>query len=93
LVVDARNETADRETARAALGSDRHGLALYSVTDVDSSSTNASYARVRNKRENLRLAPEIGIVAETMRYPLNQANQAFADLRAGRFEGAVVLVP
>jgi D-arabinose 1-dehydrogenase-like Zn-dependent alcohol dehydrogenase len=39
------------------------------------------------------LAPEIGIVTETTRYPLNQANQALADLRAGRFEGAAVLVP
>jgi propanol-preferring alcohol dehydrogenase len=41
----------------------------------------------------LRLAPEIGIVTATTRYPLNQANQALADLRAGRFEGAAVLVP
>ena len=29
----------------------------------------------------------------TTRYPLCQANQALADLRAGRFEGAAVLVP
>jgi propanol-preferring alcohol dehydrogenase len=41
----------------------------------------------------LRLAPEIGIVTKTTTYPLNQANQALADLRAGRFEGAAVLVP
>jgi propanol-preferring alcohol dehydrogenase len=41
----------------------------------------------------LRLAPEVGIVTKTTRYPLNQANQALADLRAGRFEGAAVLVP
>ena len=41
----------------------------------------------------LRLAPEIGIVTQTTSYPLNQANQALADLRAGRFEGAAVLVP
>ncbi|MEO7464299.1 MAG: alcohol dehydrogenase, partial [Nitrosospira sp.] len=41
----------------------------------------------------LRLAPEIGIVTQTTRYPLQQANQALADLRAGRFEGAAVLVP
>ncbi len=41
----------------------------------------------------LRLAPEIGIVTETTRYTLNQANQALSDLRAGRFEGAAVLVP
>jgi propanol-preferring alcohol dehydrogenase len=41
----------------------------------------------------LRLAPQIGIVTETASYPLNQANQALADLRAGRFHGAAVLVP
>jgi alcohol dehydrogenase, propanol-preferring len=41
----------------------------------------------------LRLVPEIGIVTETTRYPLSQANQALADLRVGRFEGAAVLVP
>jgi propanol-preferring alcohol dehydrogenase len=43
--------------------------------------------------EFLRLAPEIGIVTQTTRYPLSQANQALADLRAGRFEGAAVLMP
>ena len=41
----------------------------------------------------LRLAPDIGIITQTTCYPLNQANQALADLRAGRFEGAAVLVP
>jgi propanol-preferring alcohol dehydrogenase len=41
----------------------------------------------------LRLAPDIGIVTATTRYALDQANQALADLRAGRFEGAAVLVP
>jgi propanol-preferring alcohol dehydrogenase len=41
----------------------------------------------------LRLAPEIGIRTQTTRYPLRQANQALADLHAGRFEGAAVLVP
>jgi propanol-preferring alcohol dehydrogenase len=38
-------------------------------------------------------APRMGIVTKTTRYPLRQANQALADLRAGRFEGAAVLVP
>jgi len=41
----------------------------------------------------LRLVPQMGIVTRTNRYPLAQANQALADLRAGRFEGAAVLVP
>ncbi len=41
----------------------------------------------------LGLAPQIGIVTKTTVYPLQQANQALADLRAGRFEGAAVLCP
>jgi len=41
----------------------------------------------------LRQAPEIGIVTETTRYPLREGNRALADLRAGKFEGAAVLVP
>jgi len=41
----------------------------------------------------LSLAPKIGIITETTRYPLAQANQALSDLRAGRFHGAAVLVP
>jgi propanol-preferring alcohol dehydrogenase len=41
----------------------------------------------------LALAPQIGIVVKTTVYPLEQANQALEDLRAGRFDGAAVLVP
>ena len=41
----------------------------------------------------LGLAPKIGIVTRTTRYPLQEANRALADLRAGNFEGAAVLVP
>jgi len=41
----------------------------------------------------LELAPKIGIKTHTITYPLQQANQALEDLRAGRFEGAAVLVP
>jgi propanol-preferring alcohol dehydrogenase len=41
----------------------------------------------------LQLAPQMKIVTKTTTYPLAQANQALADLRAGRFEGAAVLVP
>jgi propanol-preferring alcohol dehydrogenase len=40
----------------------------------------------------LRVAGEAGVVTRTTPYPLVQANQALADLRAGRFEGAAVLV-
>jgi propanol-preferring alcohol dehydrogenase len=41
----------------------------------------------------LRLVPEMGIEVKTTPYPLRQANQALADLRAGLFEGAAVLIP
>jgi len=41
----------------------------------------------------LQLAPTIGIKVTTEQYPLRQANEALADLRAGRFEGAAVLTP
>jgi len=41
----------------------------------------------------LALAPKVNIVTRTTVYPLQQANQALADLRAGRFEGAAVLQP
>jgi propanol-preferring alcohol dehydrogenase len=41
----------------------------------------------------LRVASQIPIITTTTRYPLQRANQALDDLRAGRFEGAAVLVP
>lgn len=40
----------------------------------------------------LRLVPDMKIVTRITRYPLRQANEALSDLRAGRFEGAAVLV-
>jgi propanol-preferring alcohol dehydrogenase len=43
--------------------------------------------------EFLSLVPKIGIVTRTNPYPLQKANEALADLRAGKFEGAAVLVP
>ena len=41
----------------------------------------------------LALAARIGVKTRTTIYNLKDANQALADLRAGRFEGAAVLVP
>jgi len=43
--------------------------------------------------EFLSLVPKMGIVVKTTTYPLQQAGQALEDLRAGRFDGAAVLVP
>jgi propanol-preferring alcohol dehydrogenase len=44
-------------------------------------------------REFLTLAPQAGVKSEVTRYPLEQANEALADLREGRLQGAAVLIP
>ena len=44
-------------------------------------------------QEFLPLAASIPVVAQTVAYPLAQANAALDDLRAGRFSGAAVLLP
>jgi len=44
-------------------------------------------------REFLGLAPQAGVEPKVVRYPLERANEALADLRVGRLEGAAVLVP
>lgn len=41
----------------------------------------------------LALAPKVGIRTETVVHPLEAANEALADLRQGRLQGAAVLVP
>jgi propanol-preferring alcohol dehydrogenase len=41
----------------------------------------------------LALAPHVPIETTVTRYPLQRANEALADLRAGRLQGAAVLIP
>lgn len=43
--------------------------------------------------EFLELAPRAGVTTTMTVYPLEKANEALDDLRAGRFQGATVLVP
>jgi len=43
--------------------------------------------------EFLGQAPKMGLKVKTTLYPLQKANEALSDLRAGRFDGAAVLVP
>ena len=43
--------------------------------------------------EFLTLAPTVPVKTHVRPYPLSDANRALGDLRAGRFEGAAVLVP
>ena len=44
-------------------------------------------------REFLALAPRAGVKTQVTPYPLATANEALADLRDGRLQGAAVLVP
>ena len=47
----------------------------------------------RDAAEFLALAPQVPVRTRVTTYPLRQANRALDDLRAGRFEGAAVLIP
>jgi propanol-preferring alcohol dehydrogenase len=47
----------------------------------------------RDGEELLALAPRAGVKTHVTTYPLENANDALADLRAGRFSGAAVLLP
>ncbi len=47
----------------------------------------------RDAEEFLALAPKVPVRTATRAYPLEAANQALDDLRAGRIEGAAVLLP
>jgi propanol-preferring alcohol dehydrogenase len=47
----------------------------------------------RDGEELLELAPRVPIETAVTTYPLEAANEALADLRAGRFLGAAVVVP
>src|SRR5256885_1926059 len=44
-------------------------------------------------REFLAVAPQVPVHTEVTMYPLERANDALEDLRAGRFRGAAVIVP
>jgi propanol-preferring alcohol dehydrogenase len=47
----------------------------------------------RDGQEFLALAPRVPVRTHVTTYPLEGANDALADLRAGRFKGAAVIVP
>lgn len=47
----------------------------------------------RDAEEFLALAPRVPVRTTVTRYPLERANEALEDLRAGRFTGAAVIVP
>jgi alcohol dehydrogenase, propanol-preferring len=47
----------------------------------------------KDAEEFLALAPQVPVKTTVTSYPLEQANEALEDLRAGRFTGAAVMVP
>jgi alcohol dehydrogenase, propanol-preferring len=62
------------------LWEERHVVSVANLTRADA-------------REFLGIAPQAGIKTEVTRYPLDRANEALADLREGRLQGAAVLIP
>lgn len=62
------------------LWGERHVLSVANLTRQDA-------------RDFLAIAGQAGVTTETVRYPLEAANEALADLRDGRLRGAAVLVP
>lgn len=64
----------------ALLWEERHVLSVANLTRQDA-------------REFLAIAPQAGVRTEIKRYPLARANEALADLRGGRLQGAAVLIP
>jgi len=62
------------------LWEERHIVSVANLTRADA-------------REFLALVPQAGVKSEVRRYPLAAANDALADLRAGRLQGAAVLIP
>jgi alcohol dehydrogenase, propanol-preferring len=62
------------------LWEERHIVSVANLTRVDA-------------HEFLDVAPNAGIRTEVTRYPLDRANEALADLREGRLQGAAVLIP
>ncbi|MBI2713681.1 MAG: zinc-dependent alcohol dehydrogenase family protein [Rhizobiales bacterium] len=64
----------------ALLWEERHVMSVANLTRADA-------------REFLDIAPKAGVTCEVTRYPLARANVTLSDLRAGRLQGAAVLIP
>ena len=64
----------------ALLWEERHVMSVANLTRQDA-------------REFLDVAPQADVHCAVTRYPLARANEALADLREGRLQGAAVLIP
>ncbi len=65
----------------------------YSILWEERSVRSVANLTRQDGREMLALAPRAGVQTHVSTYRLEDANEALADLRAGRFTGAAVLVP
>jgi len=64
----------------ALLWGERHLMSVANLTRADA-------------HEFLKVAPRAGVQCAVTRYPLERANEALADLRDGKLQGAAVLIP
>ena len=62
------------------LWEERHVMSVANLTRADA-------------MNSWQIAPKAGVHCEVTRYPLARANEALADLREGRLQGAAVLIP
>ena len=103
-----RNDEERSERQRAdETGASKSNVAWWDVLGVDPSASleevKASY-RTKIKKyhpdrveglgeEFIALAPKVPVRTTITTYPLDRAEKALSDLRAGRFEGSAVIVP
>lgn len=65
----------------------------YSILWEERSIVSVANLTREDATEFLAIAPKAGVRTTTTVYPLDAANEALSDQRAGRFQGAAVLVP
>ena len=69
------------------------GAPVFSTVTSPTQSQPGVYVPSSTNNANLALAAGMQIRTKVTPYRLDQANEALGDLRAGRLEGAAVLVP
>ena len=81
-------------TARSAAGIHMSDIPSFPYSELWGERVIRSVANLtrRDAAEFLALAPRVPVRTEVTAYPLEEAGTALADLRAGRFTGAAVLV-
>lgn len=94
-LVPAALRALDRGGAVVCAGIHMSQIPAFSYDDLWQERMIRSVANLtrRDGREFLELAPRVPIRTTVTRYPLDRAERALDDLRAGRFEGSAVVVP